>query len=187
MKRAISVAFCLLILLGTVSCGKEELQSDKYIGEGLLVTFKVMVDCNQEFYNDIFVLGHLDVDKEKQFEKDGITWAPVVSEKYKTYDDLLSAMRSVYTEDCVQAILKKYDFYADVDGVLCFNTAFADKVESGKKWVRTDDWTPEVEEKGEAYYQVEYKFYAGKSDEIDEFRFDKTTNGYRLTELQRVD
>ena len=94
MKRIISVAFCLLMLLGTVACGKEELQSDKYIGEGLLVTFKIMVDCNQEFYNDIFVLGHLDVDKEKQFEKDGVIWAPVVSEKYKTYDDLLNAIRA---------------------------------------------------------------------------------------------
>lgn len=185
MKRIIALA--AVIMLFFTACGKDEFDPETYISPGQLSRYGMMVDTNQMMYNDVFVLGHLDIDESAVFKKDGKTYAPVKSDIYKSYDILKGVLETVYTDECVKDILETYDFYKDIDGVLCYDMSDADNTRTGTKWVRNPDIEAEVEEKEDGRCVLEYRFDCGKKDEIDEFEFVNTDKGYRLTALQYVD
>jgi hypothetical protein len=187
MKKFICLTLCLITaLFFLTSCGEDEFDPDKYIGESLQSQFQVLVDANQDFYNNVFVLGHLPVDEKKTVEKDGKTFAPVTDSIYKTYDLLLNGLKGVYTEDAVADILDNYDYYTDIDGKLYFNMEFDGAAKKGVKWERDPAEGQELEKKTEDSYTLEFGFVCGKKDEWDEFTFVRTDLGYRLTKLQYV-
>ncbi len=185
MKRIIALAIIIMLLF--TACGKDEFDPEKYVGESLLTNFGMLVDMNQLLYNNVFVLGHLEVDESKAFEKDGKKYAPVTDKVYTSYDVLKNVVESIYTKECAEDILTNYDLYADVDGVFCLDMSKAENEHKGVKWVRDLDGEVELEERETGKYVMEYRFACGKKDEIDEFTFVNTAGGYRLTELQYVD
>ncbi len=188
MKRIIAALIALITVFTLfASCGSKEFDADKYISESLLVAFKLLVNSNQDFYNNVFVLGHLKVDEKKAFEKDGKKYAPVVDKKYASYQALVDSLKITYTEDCVSRILADYPVYSDIDGVFCYNLTDGKIVTEGRKWVLDPEKKPELEGKGADYYIVEYRFTEGKHDELDEFKFVRSGTQYRLDELQYVD
>lgn len=183
--RIIALLICLVLLL--TACGeKGEFNPDEYIGEGLLTYFGLLIDNNQYFYNEVFALGHLEINEKETVKKDGKTWAKVTDEKINTYEELERRLSSIYTEDCVKEILANYTFYTDIDGALYYDTADLTAKRRGKKWVRDTSEAPEFEGKTENSYTLEYTFKCGKGDEMDEFLIVSTDAGYRLTKLQYV-
>jgi len=186
LKKLIIIPFICLTLL-FASCESGEFDPEKYVGEGLRTAFGAIVDSNQHFYNDVFVLGHLKADESKAVKKDGKTYAPVTDKEYAGYDELVSALKATYTDDCVTQILDNYDCYTDIDGKLYVDTNKDYTERKGVKWDRDRGVEAEFEGKTENSFTMEYRFTCGKKDELDEFTFVRVENGYRLTELQYVD
>ena len=187
MKKRLIIPLLLCLALVLSACGMDAFDPDEYVGEGLLTLFGIEVDNNQYFYNEVFVLGHLKVDESKSVKKDGKTYAPVTDKRINTYDELKRLLSEIYTEDAVMDILENYDFYKDIDGKLYYDLSDKDNTRKGYKWERMKDVAPEIESREENTYVMEYKFACGKKDELDEFTFVRTENGYRLTKLQYVD
>ncbi len=185
MKKAI-LPLLLCILLAFSACGYNEFDPDEYVGEGLLTAFGIIVDENQYFYNEVFVLGHLETDEKVTKQVDGKTYARVKDEKIGSYEELTDRLLSVYTEECVKSILENYDFYIDIDGALYYDLSNDENTRGGYKWIRNTEKTPELEGKTENSYTIEYKFDCGKKDELDEFTFVRVEGGYRLAKLQYV-
>ena len=187
---ALAMAFALCACESNTIEKDGEFNPDSYISEAQLSIFINYVNLNQEFYNDVFVLGHLEADTENTFEKDGKTWAPVTDTKYKSYDELVEALYGTYTDEAAQKILSDYPIYADVDGKFCYDMSNEENVKTGKKWVLNTDGEIELEEKSEDSYTVEFRFTCDRHKEIDEFTFvhinEKVNDGYRLTELHEV-
>lgn len=186
LKKTISLFFCVLILIFSLCSCEDEFDPDEYIGEGLLTQFSILVDANQHFYNEVFVLSHLPVNEDESFEYEGKTYAPVNDTLYTSYDKLIEHLNGIYTEEAVEDILENYDYYRDIDGKLCFDMAYADSAKKGVKWERDPEWKPELEGKKDGMYTVEFGFKCGQKDEIDEFDFVRTDAGNRLTKLQYV-
>ncbi len=187
MKKRLVIPLLLCLAAVLCSCEADEFNPDKYVGDGVLAVFGVLVDQNQIYYNDVFVLGHLEIDESKTVEKDGRTYALVTDKKYTSYEELKSRMLATYTEDCVNDILENYDIYRDIDGKLYYDLSDKDNVRKGYKWERVREQAPEFEGKTEKSYTMEYKFVCGKKDELTEFTFLRVNQGYRLTKLQYVD
>ncbi len=186
MKKLILIPLICLTLL-FAACGYDEFDPEKYVGDGLRTAFGVIVDQNQHFYNDVFVLGHLKANEKKAVKKDGKTYAPVTDSEFGSYDELVSALKATYTDDCVTQILDNYDCYIDIDGALFVDTDADYTSRKAVKWERDPAFEAEFEGKTENSFTMEYRFTCGKKDELDEFTFVRVENGYRLTELQYVD
>ena len=186
-KRLVVLPLLLCLAIALCSCEIDEFDPDKYVGEGVLAAFGVLVDQNQIYYNDVFVLGHLEIDENKTVKKDGKTYALVTDDKYASYEELKSRMLATYTPDCVNDILDNYDFYRDIDGALYYDLSDKDNTRQGYKWERVREEAPEFEGKTDNTYTMEYKFVCGKRDELTEFTFLRVDQGYRLTKLQYVE
>lgn len=187
---AVTMVFCLCACESNTIEKDGEFNPDSYISEAQLSVFINYVNLNQEFYNDVFVLGHLEADTENVIEKDGKKWAPVTDTTYKSYDEFVEALYGTYTDEAVQKILSEYPIYADIDGTFCYDMSDAENTRTGRKWVLNTDGEIELEEKSEDSYTVEFRFTCDKRKEIDEFTFvrvgDGINEGYRLTELHEV-
>lgn len=186
LKKTTAFLICLIMLLLLSGCKSEEIRADEYISEAAVTQCRIKVSANQRFYNDIFVLGHLKVDESKKFEKDGKTYAPVTDSLYHSYQELKDDLAQTYTPECVDNILKTYNYYADIDGVFCFDLSCKDKVKKGIKYVLGTKHDPELEDVNGDIYEVEFYFVCGKKDELHTFNFVKSGSSYFLTELTRV-
>lgn len=186
MKKIIAFVLCFAIVFLFAGCKADELRPEEYISEAALTQCRIRVMANQRFYNDVFVLGHLKVDESKKFEKDGKTYAPVADSLYQNYQELKDDLSQTYTSECVDRILKTYNYYADVDGKLCFDMSCSDKAEKGIKYVLGDKHEPELEDINGDVYEIEFYFVCGKKDELHTFEFVKQDSAYLLNELTRV-
>ena len=186
IKRFSSCLLIVVLLFALASCG-DKFDEKKYIGEGLLTRLGILVDANQTYYNDVFVMGRLEYDEKTTVKKDGKTYALVTDSIYTTYEALETSLKDVYLEDEAERILKEYNYYTDIDGKLYIDLSKTEVPTKGHKWVRDRTEQPELEGSGEDFYIIEFYFRDGKSDELDEFKFVNTKKGYRLTVLQEVD
>ena len=107
-RKFILIILSLLTVISLTAC-EEDFNADKYIGEGLKTTLGLIVDANQRYYNDIFVMGRLDYDVNQTVEKDGKTYALVTDKIYNSYDYLEQSLNDVYIEQEAERILKEYD------------------------------------------------------------------------------
>lgn len=196
MKKFTALFVALVMAFGLCACESNtiekdgEFNPDSYISEAQLSIFINYVNLNQEFYNDVFVLGHLEADTENIIEKDGKTWVPVTDTKFKSYDELVEALYGTYTDEAAEKILSDYPIYADIDGKLYYDMSSEENIRSGRKWVLNTDGEIELEEKTDDSFTVEFRFTCNKRKEIDEFTFVRVgegiNDGYRLTELHEV-
>lgn len=186
LKKAICLLFSFLIIISLCACTEKEavVNPDNYISDAAVTQCGTIIDSNQMLYNEVFVLGHLSVDEKKSIEKDGKKYAPVTDNRFSSYADLADLVNMLYTEDCAKSILKTYNYYKDIDGVLYYDLSCKEKIQSGLKWERSSDEEVELEKKIDESYTLEFFFVSGKKDCRQEFVFVKTDSGYRLTEFK---
>lgn len=184
MKK-IAIALIIVILAVSFFASSKKFDPETYVSEGLQISFGILVDANQMFYNEVFALGHLETDKTKVVKEDGKKWVLVTDKRFPTYEALKEGLRSTYTEDCVVKIFIDYPIYKDIDGKLYLD---ADATpQEGVKWVRDKEKIGEFEGKTEKSYTMEYRFTAGRKSELDEFTFRRDAASYRITEFIYVD
>lgn len=183
--RKLAIVLIIVILVVSFVASSKKFDPETYVSEGLQTSFGILVDSNQMFYNEVFALGHLKTDKNKTVKEDGKKWVLVTDSRFPTYEALREGLSSTYTEDCVVKILIDYPIYKDIDGKLYLDADATPK--EGVKWVRDKEREAEFEGRTENSYTMEYRFTAGKKDELDEFTFRRDTASYRITEFIYVD
>lgn len=134
MKKIIALIFCFLFIFTACSDKSEpdkrtELNEQNYatyVGAGEMTLINILVNSNAEIVNEILPGGHLPIDEtQTHTNKDGI-FALVVSDKYKTLDDLKTKLASVYTAETVEELLTSPARYTEIAGRLYFNTEYTD-------------------------------------------------------------
>lgn len=171
MKRIIALAFCLLFIL-TACSGKTEKKTElnednyaSYVGAGEMTLINILINSNGEFANNVFGSNHLPVDETKIITNTEGSFAPVVSDKYKTLDDLRSHLYSTYIQKTADSLLTSPAKYVDIDGKLYMNMKYADKNTA-------NDWSaPEVsatiDAEGRYIISVTVKNEKGRKTEIE--------------------
>ncbi len=170
MKKVIALIFCLLFLLTSCSGASEnktELNKDNfasYVGAGEMTLINILINSNIKFISEVFVADHLPVDETKAIKNSEGTFAPVISDKYKTLADLKSHLEATYIKEAVDSILAD-EKYVDIDGKLYFNMKYS---ESDYKL----DWSePEIsatiDSEGKYIISITVKDENGKKAEIE--------------------
>ncbi len=166
MKKIIALIFCLLFLF-TACSDKTEINKDNYasyVGAGEMTLINILVNSNAKFVKDIFVANHLEVDEAKTVKNSNGSFAPVISEKYKTLADLKAHLESTYTKEAVNSILSDGK-YIDIDGKLHFN------IKHAKSDYKLDWSNPEIsaniDAEGKYIISITVKDEKGKKAEIE--------------------
>ncbi len=171
MKKIVILIICMILLL-TACSGKNEhdtgLNSDNYasfVGAGEMTLIEILVNSNAKFINEVFGTNHLPVDETKTIENSLGVFAPVVSDKYKTLNDLRTQLEATYSTSAIDSILSNPEKYVDIDGKLYFNMKYD---EPGY----TTDWSqPEIsakiDEDGKYLINIVVKDKNGKDIEIE--------------------
>lgn len=181
LKKIISF-FCIAFLLLCAGCSKEPTEEEisNYIGEGMMTNFRLLFVENEHFVNEVFINSHLPVDSSQTVSKDGKTYAKVVSDRYASYSDLESSVRSVYCTSVAENLLKEKNFYIDINGALYFDmSADSEKVE-GPVWNVEKAESVSVG-KEEYIFSIPCIVNGKKSD--SEFRIILDNNEWRLAEV----
>lgn len=111
---------------------------ENYVGEATLQTIKTLVNMHITFEMDYFVKNHAPVDMSKQFEHNGATYAPVNGGEFSTLDEIKQAAYETYTKESADFMFNSNPFYEEIDGVLCFNTAYEQTLRGD---LYSHDWT----------------------------------------------
>ncbi len=158
MKKIIPLILLILIVFaGCSDSGNKENPTVKdsaienYIGEGTKTALRVLVKSNAFLVEEVFVKNHLPVDADKFLTNENGTFAPVISDKVHSYDDLKKTVYSTYSKEIADKLLGEKR-YVEIDGKLYFDMKF-DK-DSGY----TTDWTDfetEITSNGEDKYSIE--------------------------------
>lgn len=171
MKKIIALAFCLLFIL-TACSGKTEKKTEinednlaSYVGAGEMTLINILVNSNGQFANNVFGNGHLEVDETKSVTNANGTFAPVVSDKYKTLADLKSHLYSTYTQKTADELLTSPAKYVDIDGKLHMNMKYAETTSA-------NDWSAPVasaiiDSEGKYIISITVKNEKGKETEIE--------------------
>ena len=150
MKRTVIVFISLLFILS--ACGGKESKENKenttastiaesevaaFVGEGQMTVLRTLINSNEFFVNDVFVASHLPVDKTAAVNNANGTFAPVISDKIKTYADLSDMLKATYTTKTAEKILSEQK-YLEIDGKLYFNMKYDAESDYKLDWSNFD-------------------------------------------------
>ena len=146
MKKIILIISCLLILLTgcTAKDNGDSVENSApaatYIGEGQMTVLRHLISSNAFLVEEVFVESHLPTETGKDITNENGTFAPVVSEKIKSYNELVQIVKSTYSAESAAKILADFNCYTDIDGKLYFNT------KAPASDAKNYDWSnPEIE------------------------------------------
>ena len=150
MKRTVIIFISLLFILS--ACGGKESKENKenttastiaesevaaFVGEGQMTVLRTLINSNEFFVNDVFVASHLPVDKSAAVNNANGTFAPVISDKIKTYADLSDMLKATYTAKTAEKILSEQK-YLEIDGKLYFNMKYDAESDYKLDWSNFD-------------------------------------------------
>ena len=150
MKRTVIIFISLLFILS--ACGGKESKENKenttastiaesevaaFVGEGQMTVLRTLINSNEFFVNDVFVASHLPVDKTAAVNNANGTFAPVISDKIKTYADLSDMLKATYTTKTAEKILSEQK-YLEIDGKLYFNMKYDAESDYKLDWSNFD-------------------------------------------------
>ena len=190
MKKFVCLFFALMLFL-TLFCGCKNKEEEKkpeelYVSEGDLTECLHIVDSNLDFYNNVFVLGHLAADNKQVKKENGKTYA-LVTEKYNNLAQLKYALLQTYSEKYADELLKTYDFYKEFDGKLYFDTSAEENFKTDPKmWERDINYQAEIVNKEGYSLILKYNFVHNKSEKKCEFTFSNIGGRYRLEEMINI-
>lgn len=158
MKKIIPLILLILVAFAGCSDNKDnkvptmkDSAVESYIGEGTKTALRTLVRTNAFLVEEVFIKDHLPVDTDKSVTNENGTFAPVVSEKIRSYTELESTIRSTYTKEAADKLLAEKR-YVDIDGKLYLDMKF------GKDSDYTTDWSDfeaEISLNGEDKYSIE--------------------------------
>ncbi|MGN0543328.1 MAG: hypothetical protein ACI4JG_07750 [Acutalibacteraceae bacterium] len=150
MKRTVIIFISLLFILS--ACGGKESKDNKentsastiaesevaaFVGEGQMTVLRTLINSNAFFVNDVYVASHLPVDKSAAVNNANGTFAPVISDKIKTYSDLSDMLKATYTAQTAEKILSEQK-YLEIDGKLFFNMKYDTESDNKLDWSNFD-------------------------------------------------
>ena len=143
MKRTVIIFISLLFILS--ACGGKESKENKENttassiaeSEGQMTVLRTLINSNEFFVNDVFVASHLSVDKTAAVNNANGTFAPVISDKIKTYADLSDMLKATYTTKTAEKILSEQK-YLEIDGKLYFNMKYDAESDYKLDWSNFD-------------------------------------------------
>lgn len=158
MKKVLLLILCFLFVFAGCS-DKKDTESptikdsvvESYIGEGTKTALRVLINSNAFLVEEVFIKNHLPVDSDKSVKNEGGTFAPVVSDKIKTYSDLENAVISTYTKEVAEKLLGEKR-YVEIDGKLYFDMKFDKASDYDTDWT---DFEAEFSASGEDSYSIE--------------------------------
>lgn len=144
MKKIFLTIFCLVLFLA--GCSPKEVKpdvfADNFVPEGQMTVIRYLISSNAYLVENVFIESRLPFDAEKSTTTAEGTFAPVVSDKYETYDEFYDELQATYTSEAADRILAEYGIYTEVDGKLCIDTAYTAKKADDLDWSN-----PEIEVK----------------------------------------
>lgn len=181
MKKTVSI-LCIAVLLICAGCSKKptEKEINNYIGEGMMTNFRLLFSENEFFVNEVFINSHLPVSASETVQKDGKTYAKVISDKYGSFQALESAVRAVYSAEASEKLLKEKNFYADINGSLYFDLSADFEKTEGPVWNFEKIKTVST---GEKEYVFGIPCKNGKKTSSSEFKVILDNNDWRLAEV----
>ncbi len=150
----------LLILIAFAGCSDNSSKGnptmkdsaiENYIGEGTKTALRVLVKSNAFLVEEVFVKNHLPVDADKSLINENGTFAPVISDKVHSYDDLKKTVYSTYTKETADKLLSEKR-YVEIDGKLYFDMKFDTNSGYTVDW---SDFETEISLSGEDKYSIE--------------------------------
>lgn len=129
MKRIILIFTCILFLFAGCSGSGDntdttsrDVFATNYVGEGQLTVLRSLIYSNALFVEEVFVEDFLPADTDKAVSDKSGTFAPVVSDKFDSYEDFVKSLHATYTDEAAEKILTEFDMYKDIYGKLYINT-----------------------------------------------------------------
>lgn len=161
MKKIISLLLSALLILAAFSgCGNDG-KNEVYIGEGKMTVIRSLISTNGLLANEVFGASHLPVDSSKTVTQGGQAFAPVVSEKIKTYSELETLVKSTYIEAVAERLLNEPKKYVEIDGKLYFDLQY-DQTEKAKyDWSEFESEFKNLNDDGTYLFKVSLKKSSG--------------------------
>lgn len=158
MKKILPLLLCILLVFAgcsdktdTDSVTIKDSVVEEYVGEGTKTVLRALVKSNAFLVEEVFVKNHLPVDAEKTVTNENGTFAPVVSDKIHSYEDLKNTVYSTYTNEVADKLLSEKR-YVEIDGKLYFDMKFDKKSDYTTDWT---DFEAEFTSSGEDTYSIE--------------------------------
>ena len=169
MKKILILMLCIaFVFAGCSNNSNEEMPTIKdsaiesYIGEGTKTALRALVNSNAFLVEEVFVKGHLPVDTDKTVTNDNGTFAPVVSDKIHSYEDLKNNVYSTYTKEIADELMNE-NRYVEIDGKLYFDMKFNKDSGYITDW---SDFETEIASDGEDKYSIEIAVKSEKGKKI---------------------
>lgn len=129
MKKIVIALLLILCVFSGCSAQKsvdltDETNVAAYIPAGQMTVLEFLVESNRFFVEEVFVANHLPVDENATIKNEQGTFAPVVSDKIKTYSELDEMLNATYTAETVAKLLSEKK-YVEINGKLYFDMKFA--------------------------------------------------------------
>lgn len=149
MKRLTALILCLIFALAgcaqnsdikeTPTDSSETAETtvpgfENYVGDGQLEIIRTLISANAYFVTDVFFAKRLPVDESAAFEKNGVKYAPVKSDKFKSYADLEESVYSIYPPEVARLVMTNPVVYADIDGAFCMNLDYKADLDYQYDW-----------------------------------------------------
>ncbi len=158
MKKILPLLLCILFVFAgcsdktdTDSVTIKDSVVEEYVGEGTKTVLRALVKSNAFLVEEVFVKNHLPVDAEKAVTNENGTFAPVVSDKIHSYEDLKNTVYSTYTNEAADKLLNEKR-YVEIDGKFYFDMKFDEKSDYTTDWT---DFEAEFTSSGEDTYSIE--------------------------------
>lgn len=95
---------------------------DSYIGDGTLSIIRSEITVAADFCANCVYYGNPETDKKAVKDDNGKAYYPVKGLAFSSYEELREYLKSFFTDDVTEAILKNGKF-KDIDGKLCCDTS----------------------------------------------------------------
>lgn len=128
MKKIILTLLCILFIFSGCSAQKSvdlsnESNVASYIPAGQMTILEFLVESNRFFVEEVFVANHLPIDENGIISNENGSFAPVVSDKIKSYSDLENMLNATYTAEVASKLLGEKK-YVEINGKLYFNMQY---------------------------------------------------------------
>ena len=167
MKKISAIFLCFMFLLSVCfGCSGQNSKDEIFIGEGKMTFLRAAISANGFLANEVFGANHLPVDASKTITRDNRIFAPVVSDRIKSHEDLEALLNATYVEEVAQELLNEPKKYFEIDGKLYFDMQYDGQGESNYLWDSFETEFKKLNDDGTYLFKVKLKKSNGWNSSI---------------------